>query len=78
MDTDDAVTTIAQKLGETEPEPLQRLRAVVDILGPEQALALCENALAVEQHFFVAQARASADGGVRGNAILAAVVLGHD
>jgi hypothetical protein len=49
MDTDDAVTTIAQTLGETEPEPLQRLRAVVDILGPEQALALCENALAVEQ-----------------------------
>ena len=49
MDTDDAVTTIAQKLGETEPEPLQRLRAVVDILGPEQALAMCEKALAVEQ-----------------------------
>jgi hypothetical protein len=49
MDTDEAVTTIAQKLGETEPEPLQRLRAVVDILGPEQALAMCEKALAVEQ-----------------------------
>ncbi len=49
MDTDDAVTTIARALGETEPEPLQRLQAVVTILGPDQALALCEKALAVEQ-----------------------------
>ncbi len=49
MDTDEAVTTIAHTLGETEPEPLQRLQAVVTILGPEQALALCEKALAVEQ-----------------------------
>jgi len=49
MDKDEAVTTIAQKLGEADPEPLAQLKAVVDILGPEQALALCEKALEVEQ-----------------------------
>jgi PHAX RNA-binding domain len=49
MDRAEAVTTIAQKLGEVEREPLKRLKAVVKILGPDQALALCEKALEVEQ-----------------------------
>src|SRR3712207_4076949 len=49
MDSTEAVTTIAQKLGEVEREPLKKLKAVVKILGPEKALALCEKALAVEQ-----------------------------
>jgi PHAX RNA-binding domain len=49
MDRAEAVTTIAQKLGEVEREPLKKLKAVVRILGPEKALALCEKALEVEQ-----------------------------
>jgi PHAX RNA-binding domain len=49
MDRAEAVTTIAQKLGEVEREPLKKLKAVVKILGPDKALALCEKALEVEQ-----------------------------
>jgi PHAX RNA-binding domain len=49
MDRTEAVTTIAAKLGEVEREPLKKLKAVVRILGPEKALALCEKALEVEQ-----------------------------
>ncbi len=49
MDRADAVKTIAEKLGEVEREPLKKLKAVVKILGPDQALALCEKALEVEQ-----------------------------
>jgi hypothetical protein len=49
MDRADAVTTIAEKLGEVEREPLKKLKAVVKILGPDKALALCEKALEVEQ-----------------------------
>ena len=49
MDINEAVTTIAHTLGETEPEPLKQLQAVVTILGPEQATALCEKALAIER-----------------------------
>jgi len=49
MDRAEAVTTIAQKLGEVEREPLKKLKAVVRILGPEKTLALCEKALEVEQ-----------------------------
>jgi hypothetical protein len=49
MDTDEAVTTIAQKLGETDPEPLKQLQAVVTILGTEQATALCEKALEIDK-----------------------------
>jgi PHAX RNA-binding domain-containing protein len=49
MDRADAVKTIAEKLGEVEREPLKKLKAVVKILGPDKALALCEKALEVEQ-----------------------------
>jgi Phosphorylated adapter RNA export protein, RNA-binding domain len=49
MDTDEAVKTIAHTLGESEPEPLQQLQAVVNILGSEPALALCEKAVEIEQ-----------------------------
>ena len=49
MDRAEAVTTIVQKLGEVEREPLKKLKAVVRILGPDKALALCEKALEVEQ-----------------------------
>jgi hypothetical protein len=49
MDRAEAVTTIAQKLGEVEREPLKKLKAVVKILGPDNALALCEKTLEVEQ-----------------------------
>jgi PHAX RNA-binding domain len=49
MDRADAVKTIAEKLGEVEREPLKKLKAVVRILGPDKALALCEKALEVEQ-----------------------------
>jgi hypothetical protein len=49
MDTDEAVKTIAHTLGESEPAPLQQLQAVVNILGSEQALALCEKAVEMEQ-----------------------------
>jgi hypothetical protein len=49
MDRAEAVKMIAEKLGEVEREPLKQLKAVVKILGPDQALALCEQALAVEQ-----------------------------
>jgi hypothetical protein len=49
MDRTEAVQTIAQKLGEVDREPLKKLKAVVKILGPDKALALCEKALAVEQ-----------------------------
>ncbi len=49
MDTDEAVKTMAHRLGETAPEPLQQLQAVVTILGPEPALALCEQAVEMEQ-----------------------------
>ncbi len=49
MDTDEAVKTMAHRLGETEPEPLTQLQAVVTILGPEPALALCEQAVEMEQ-----------------------------
>jgi hypothetical protein len=49
MDTDEAVTTIAHTLGESEPEPLTQLQAVVEILGVEKATALCEKAVELEQ-----------------------------
>ena len=49
MDTDEAVKTIAHTLGESEPEPLTQLQAVVEILGVEKATALCEKALELEQ-----------------------------
>ena len=49
MDRKEAVTTIAQQLGETEAEPLKRLKGVVKALGVEEALALCEQALQVER-----------------------------
>ena len=49
MDTDEAVKTMAQQLGETEPEPLTQLQAVVTILGRAQALALGENTVEMEQ-----------------------------
>jgi hypothetical protein len=49
MDRTEAVTTIAQQLGETEAEPLKRLKGVVKVLGVEEALALCEQALQVER-----------------------------
>jgi phosphorylated adapter RNA export protein len=49
MDRAEAVKTIAAKLGEVEREPLKKLKAVVKILGPDKALALCEKALEVEQ-----------------------------
>jgi hypothetical protein len=49
MDTDEAVKTIAHTLGERELAPLQQLQAVVNILGREQALALCEKAVEIEQ-----------------------------
>ncbi len=40
--------TIAEHLGETEPEPLQLLRKVVKKLGPEQALAFLEETQEIE------------------------------
>ena len=47
--TRDAVEqTIAEHLGETEPEPLQLLRKVVKKLGPEQALAFLEETQEIE------------------------------
>ena len=49
MDTDEAVKTIAHTLGESEPEPLTQLQAVVEILGVEKATALCEKAVELEQ-----------------------------
>ena len=49
MDRKEAVSTIAQQLGETEAEPLKRLKGVVKVLGVEEALALCEQALQVER-----------------------------
>jgi hypothetical protein len=49
MDRAEAVKTIAAKLGEVEREPLKKLKAVVKILGPEQALALCEKALDIDR-----------------------------
>ena len=49
MDRAEAVQTIAAKLGEVEREPLKKLKAVVKILGPEQALALCEKALDIDR-----------------------------
>jgi hypothetical protein len=49
MDKDEAVKTIAHTLGESEPEPLAQLQAVVEILGVEKATALCEKAVELEQ-----------------------------
>ncbi len=49
MDRAEAVKTIADTLGEVEREPLKKLKAIVKILGPEQALAFCEQALQVER-----------------------------
>src|SRR5512135_2659 len=42
------VKTIAKQLGETEAGPLQQLAMVVKQLGPEQALAFLQEALAIE------------------------------
>jgi hypothetical protein len=44
MERAEAVKTITEKLGEVEREPLNTLKAIVKILGPEQALAFCERA----------------------------------
>jgi hypothetical protein len=49
MDRAEAVKTIAEKLGEVEREPLKKLKAIVKILGPDEALGFCEQALAVER-----------------------------
>ena len=40
--------TIAEQLGETEPEPLKLLRKVVKKLGPEQALAFLKETQEIE------------------------------
>jgi hypothetical protein len=44
----EAVRTIAQQLGETAEGPLRHLAMVVKQLGPEQALAFLQEALAIE------------------------------
>jgi hypothetical protein len=48
MTTDEVEQTIAEQLGESEPEPLQLLRKVVKKLGPEQALAFLKETQEVE------------------------------
>ncbi len=48
MTADEVEQTIAEHLGETEPEPLKLLRKVVKKLGPEQALAFLKETQEIE------------------------------
>ena len=45
---DEVEQTIAERLGETEAEPLQLLHKVVKKLGPEQALAFLKETQEIE------------------------------
>ena len=45
---DPAAQQIATTLGETEPVPLMHIRRIVQTLGPDRALQLLEQAVAVE------------------------------
>jgi hypothetical protein len=48
MTADEVERTIAEQLGESEPEPLQLLHKVVKKLGPEQALAFLKETQEIE------------------------------
>src|SRR5215472_3310665 len=48
MTADEVEQTIAERLGETEAEPLQLLHKVVKKLGPEQALAFLKETQEIE------------------------------
>lgn len=48
MTANEVEQTIAEQLGETEPEPLQLLHNVVKKLGPEQALAFLKETQEIE------------------------------
>jgi hypothetical protein len=48
MTANEVEQTIAEQLGETEPEPLQLLHKVVKKLGPEQALAFLKETQEIE------------------------------